>query len=160
MQIRCASKAIIIDHNRVLLNCCRRKNGDVYYDLPGGGQNVYELMEQALVREVKEETGYTVRIVRFAALTEEIYTSPEIQKAYPSYTHRIMHVFMAELVDETPHMATEKDYQMDRSVWVPLEEVAALPAMHPTGLQACFSDIVRSPHPVYMGTRYIHEDEV
>lgn len=65
MPIRCESKAMIIHHGRVLLNCCQHENGDGYYNLPGGGQNVYESMEQALIREVKEETGYTVRLMRF-----------------------------------------------------------------------------------------------
>lgn len=160
MHIRCSSKAIIIHHNRVLLNYCRHENGNAYYDLPGGGQNVYESMEQALIREVREETGYTVCVLRFAAIIEEIHTSPEMQKAFPDYTHRIMHIFMAELADEAPHQATEKDYRMDRSVWVPLEEVAMLPAMNPAGIQARFSDIIHSPQPIYMGTSYIHEDEV
>jgi len=75
MPIRCTSKAIIVRDGRILLNRCRQLNGRIYYDLPGGGQHTYETLEDALIREVREETGYTVRVVRFAGMAEEIYTS-------------------------------------------------------------------------------------
>ena len=61
MAIRCASKAIIIEKGFVLLNRCKGEDGDIYYDLPGGGQKQYESMEQTVIREVKEETGYIDR---------------------------------------------------------------------------------------------------
>ena len=49
MAIRCISKAIILKNGFVLLNKCRREDGNVYYGLPGGGQYVYETLEQAVV---------------------------------------------------------------------------------------------------------------
>lgn len=36
MAIRCASKAIILGNGSVLLNRCKREEGSIYYDLPGG----------------------------------------------------------------------------------------------------------------------------
>ena len=38
MAIRCAIKAIIIKNGAILLNRCKGEDGDIYYDLPGGGQ--------------------------------------------------------------------------------------------------------------------------
>lgn len=73
MSIRNSSKALIISNNKILVNQCRYDNGDVSYDLPGGGQKELESMEEALFREVLKETGYEIRILRFAALAEEIY---------------------------------------------------------------------------------------
>ena len=72
MAIRCAAKALIVRDGCLLLNRCRRGNSDVYYDLPGGGQHPFESMEEAVRREVMEEAGIGVRILRFAALAEEI----------------------------------------------------------------------------------------
>ena len=48
MSIRCASKAVIIHNDSVLLNQCRDEGGRIYYDLPGGGQHVYESLEEAV----------------------------------------------------------------------------------------------------------------
>ena len=83
MSIRSTAKAIVVDHGRVLLNLCRDQWNGEYYTLPGGGQETYETIAQALVRECREETGYTVRPVRFAALCEEICDDPLMREQYP-----------------------------------------------------------------------------
>lgn len=49
MSIRCASKAIILEKGSVLLNRCKRADGSIYYDLPGGGQKIYENLEQEMI---------------------------------------------------------------------------------------------------------------
>ncbi len=54
MAIRNAAKAILIHNDKFLLNKCQSKDIGIYYDLPGGGQNPYETMEQAVLREVLE----------------------------------------------------------------------------------------------------------
>ena len=83
MSIRSAAKAIIIKDDQILLNRCRHKDGSIYYDLPGGGQHKYESLEAAVLREVKEESGFDVTIRRFAALAEEIYTNEKLRAQYP-----------------------------------------------------------------------------
>lgn len=158
MAIRCASKALILNDNCVLLNRCRRENGSVYYDLPGGGQHIYETLEEALIREVKEETGYEVRVIRFAALAEEIYTDADVRQAYPDYTHRIFHIFVAELSSQERKLPTEKDFEMEESVWIPLAEVTELPELCPSGLQPVMSQVLETERPVYLGTEYIMEE--
>lgn len=62
-----ASRAIIIENNKVLV-MYRNKQGSQYYTLVGGRLNDGENEEQALVREVKEETGLDIihaRLVYF-----------------------------------------------------------------------------------------------
>ena len=56
MSIRSTVKAILCKENQILLNRCQMENGEIYYDLPGGGQNPYESLEEALHREILEET--------------------------------------------------------------------------------------------------------
>lgn len=59
--LRCAVYAIFIKDKQVLL--CRRKNTgwmDGYYGLPQGHLDKGESLKEALVREVKEETGIAV----------------------------------------------------------------------------------------------------
>jgi 8-oxo-dGTP diphosphatase len=62
--MRYAARAIIVrneDNNQQILLMRRNKFGKVYYILPGGGVNAGESPDQALYREIKEETGVGIR---------------------------------------------------------------------------------------------------
>lgn len=156
MSIRSTSKAIILNDGKVLLNRCRDANGSIYYDLPGGGQHPYETLEHALIREVQEETGYKVQVQRYAGLAEEIYTSPLMREKYPEYTHRILHLFTAQLTDEARTVESEKDLYMEASVWMPLEE-AEKQEINPYGIAAALRRILQDGECVYLGARLIEE---
>ncbi len=54
-----AARAIIIENNHILV-MHRNKHGSQYFTLVGGRVNDNETTEQALVREVMEETGLQV----------------------------------------------------------------------------------------------------
>ncbi len=79
MAIRNASKALLYENGIILLNCHKTENDRVYYDLPGGGQHQYETMEEAVIREVLEETGYTVEISQSHNVWKEITNSKHIR---------------------------------------------------------------------------------
>jgi 8-oxo-dGTP diphosphatase len=150
MSIRNSAKAIVFHNGEVLLNRCVSDNGDIYYDLPGGGQNQYETMEEALVREVLEETGYDVTCSKLLAVAEEISDNPEWRNSYPDYADRIIHVFLAELISETAHDKTEPDHQQDECLWFPPYE-ADLLNLRPCNLQGHFSKLLCSDNPKYFG---------
>lgn len=159
MAIRCAAKALIVQDGRILLNRCRKSDGSVYYDLPGGGQNAFESMEEAVLREVREETGMSVRVVRFAAMAEEIYTSEALRKKYPDYAHRVMHIFVAEPDGSELELPTVKDWGMERSEWILLHEVQNLPEVRPTAVQHRLMEIISSEAPVWLGTEYVNWEQ-
>lgn len=155
MSIRNTSKALIVKENRVLLNRCRLgKTGEIYYDLPGGGQQLFETMEEAVIREVREETGYTVNVIRFAAVAEEINQSEAVRTQAPDYAHRMAHIFVAEITGNVQIQPAEKDFQQEASVWVSLDEADQLPVF-PIQLRGRISELVQSKTPVYLGTSFV-----
>ncbi|HUB65865.1 MAG TPA: NUDIX domain-containing protein [Candidatus Methylacidiphilales bacterium] len=68
---RTATAAAVFDsQGRMLLH---RRSDNNKWALPGGGIEVGETADQAIVREVKEETGYDVRVIRLIG----IYSNPK-----------------------------------------------------------------------------------
>lgn len=58
-----AARAIVIEGNKVLV-MRRDKSGDQYFTLVGGRVSEGENIEQALVREIREETGLEITSAR------------------------------------------------------------------------------------------------
>ena len=68
---RAAAAAVCFDLQGAILLQRRIDNGN--WALPGGAIEIGETAEQAVVREVKEETGYEAAVVRLIG----IYSAPE-----------------------------------------------------------------------------------
>jgi 8-oxo-dGTP pyrophosphatase MutT (NUDIX family) len=154
MSIRNSAKAILLRDGKVLLSKCRRKTGGIYYDLPGGGQNPFETMEEAVVRECLEETGYLVRPVRLVAIAEEIFTDEHIRRLYPDYAHKIFHIFLAEIADSVQREITESDYDHLESGWYPVSEVSSFPLL-PSAVAERFEEVIRAEAPMVFQARYL-----
>ncbi|QHQ62971.1 NUDIX domain-containing protein [Anaerocolumna sedimenticola] len=154
MAIRSAAKAIILHNGKILVNRCITENNEVYFDLPGGGQNQFETMEDAVIREVLEETGYKVKIVRFIALAEEINDNDELREKYFDYSHRILHIFLVQLISEKAVDITERDWQQVESLWMSLDEIDKV-AFRPRQLTGRITDLICLNHPQYLG--YVRE---
>ena len=138
MSVRSTVKAIILDNGKVLLNrCYDEPNGD-YYSLPGGGQEQYETLYDALVRECLEETGYTVEPLRFAALMEEICDSAFIRETYPEYAHKMLHLFVCRLVTRVVKKPTEKDSSQIACEWVEIGDIARINLLPKAGEDAFY----------------------
>ncbi len=121
MGIRSTAKAIIIKEGKILLNRCKdRKNGD-YYSLPGGGQQKYETLHEAVARECLEETGYTVKPIKFVALCEEICMNAGFREKYPDYAHKMYHIFHCQLENKEMKAPTEKDSMQLGSEWIEVD---------------------------------------
>lgn len=154
MAIRSAAKAVIVHEGKVLLNRCVSRRSGVYFDLPGGGQNQYESMEEAVIREVLEETGYRIRVDGLLALAEEIYDDAQVRNRHPDYAHRILHIFSARLADARRRECTEKDGQQEESVWVRVDEADTL-AFRPALLSGKISSLIAGNHPQYLGCVHV-----
>ncbi len=155
--IRNSAKALLLRDDMLLLNRCLTSSGEEYFDLPGGGQHAYETMEEAVIREVMEETGLIVEPVRFAALCEEIFTDQDMRRKYPEYCHRTLHIFLARVTSNTAGEKTETDFQQTGSVWVTPEEAESMPIV-PLQLRGRVREVLEAAGPVYLGS--VRRDEV
>lgn len=70
-----ASAVVINDKQHILLH---KRSGNHLWSLPGGAMDLGESIEQTIIREVKEETGFDVKVLRCIGL----YTDPKHMIAF------------------------------------------------------------------------------
>ncbi|SDR88890.1 NUDIX hydrolase [Microlunatus soli] len=122
---RVAAYAVIIDADRILLswyNGGPHGHGRPGWSLPGGGVEYDESVEQAIVREAMEETGYRIRLGD--PLTTNSFTdqagSPADPGGKPYKSVRIL--YTASVVDGK--LGTiEVGGTTDRAAWIDLDRV-------------------------------------
>ena len=113
---------IIIQDGKVLLS----PQWDAY-DFPGGGVEKGETLEQALLREVKEETGLTVKKGEIIACEQDFFKNQNYHKGTPY--HSILMYFIC--TNPEGEITTdgfdefEKDY-MKKAEWIDIDKVSTL----------------------------------
>lgn len=80
---RIAVYGLIFDDGRVLL--AHRRDID-WWNLPGGGMEVGETVEEAIRREVREETGLEVQFERLVG----VYSKPQKQEVVLTFRCRVI----------------------------------------------------------------------
>lgn len=147
--IRNAARALIVRHRNILL---LRKEGyadGVRYALPGGGQDLGETLEQALVRECLEEIGTRVQIrdlLHVADTFKPRDTSPA------STRHLVEFLFDCSIpADYTPCNGHHPDKHQVAVVWAGLDKLAGMP-LYPRSLAAFLSRFPDRPDPTYLGS--------
>lgn len=121
--LRLAAYAVIMSDGRILL--CRlsetvpRWKG--YWTLPGGGMEFGEHPEQAMIREVAEETGLAVVAEGILGIDSILDTAGDENR------HGVRILFRARVTGGT--LRAETDGTTDLCAWHRLEEVATLPVV-------------------------------
>lgn len=163
MGIRNSAKAIVLNRSgdKVLLNKSKNSLGDmwetypdgmIYYDLPGGGQNQYETLEEAVKRECLEETGYTLRVDKLAAIYEEITTNEKFREHYEEYAHKIFFVFICRIADEIIQPVTETDLDMIASEWIDIDNIKSI-ELYPEIIKLNIDLVLNTQNPLYLGSK-------
>ena len=159
MAIRNSAKAIIINEGKILLNKNQRTfddelgsrpNDSLFYGLPGGGQNQYETLEEAVVRECLEETGYTVAVKRLAAIYEEVVMNAAFRVKHADYAHKVYFIFVCRLTDAPVREPSEIDYGMLGSEWVGLEKIDDI-QMYPAVVRANLRALLVADSVLHLG---------
>ena len=145
MYIRNSAKALVVSQGKVLLNRCRSRLGE-YYALPGGGQRPGETLEEAVRREVLEETGYTVRPVRLAAVYESIASGRE-----DGANHKLYCIFQCEPEDVPQAAPTETDTCQLGTEWVPIEGIERT-NLFPAAVRAQLQRALAAKDAVFLGS--------
>jgi 8-oxo-dGTP diphosphatase len=122
---RLAAYAVIVDEQERLLLALWNEGGERRWTLPGGGVELSESVEEAAVREVREETGYDVRLGALLAVDTYVLPGSRRHSGSGRPLKAVRVVFAAEIVGgELTH---EVEGSTDEARWVPLTEVSSLP---------------------------------
>jgi len=114
---------IVFDGDRVLLSPQHGKG----YDLPGGGVDMNESFENALIREVKEETGIDVAVKKVLAVRDNYFkvTFREPQETW----HSVMVYYLCEKIGGELSMSNfdehEKSYAQ-LAEWIDLSRLDSI----------------------------------
>ena len=146
--IRNAARALIVRHGKILL---LRKAGYMdgeRYALPGGGQDLGETLEQALVRECHEEIGTQVDIhglVHVADCFKPRDTTP------PTTRHLVEFLFECSIPEDyearNGHLPDKHQVAV---VWVSLEGLVDT-MLYPRALGAYLRELPGRSAPFYLG---------
>jgi 8-oxo-dGTP diphosphatase len=113
---------VVIKENKVLLS---PQFGDKY-DLPGGGVDLGENLEAAVVREVKEETGIDVKVTGSLGVESNLFAAVH---GDGKFYHSIMVYYACEVVGGELSTEGFDDYEKkyaDLAKWVPTDTLASI----------------------------------
>jgi 8-oxo-dGTP diphosphatase len=108
----------IIRHEEHVLLLNMRSTGKLF--LPGGGSEIDERLEEALHREVREETGLEVEIERFVAFKEDFFYYDPSDFAF----HGLMFFYLCKpLTFDLAANDQIEDDEVEAPRWVPINQL-------------------------------------
>ena len=88
-QRRVGAYGIILQKNDLILTEQITKENGIELQLPGGGSNENESLIRALYREVIEETGWGIKVLKKEGIFQRFTYMPE----YKIWAHKICHIY-------------------------------------------------------------------
>lgn len=149
-QIRISAKALIIQDGKMLAVKIR-SGGEEWYIMPGGGQQAEESLQDAVCREVAEETGIRVMPGELAFVIEGIHGED---------FHRVDLVFQCAYIGETENAAQHQDTNQAGYDWLDIGTLNRTP-LYPSRLRRQIMNLYEGrQHRVYLGNEEIGDPEI
>lgn len=124
MEMRVAAYAVIVgDDDRVLLAHWNEGRKSAW-TMPGGGLEAGEDPEHAVRREVREETGFRVRVDELLGIHSRVIPAHRRLTESESPLHTLRIVYRASITGG--RLRHEKNGSTDRADWFTLEQVRGL----------------------------------
>jgi 8-oxo-dGTP pyrophosphatase MutT (NUDIX family) len=146
-QIRPSVKALIIKDGKILVSKIN-DNGDIFYIMPGGGQEPEELLTETVKRECREELGIEI------APKEIVFI---IEGRYGETFHRIDLVFLCEYIKKIENVEIIGDKNQMGNKWLDIKNLMNEP-LYPSKLRKAIIDLYgKKATKVYLGDESMGE---
>ncbi len=123
---RVAAYAVVLSNRGVLLSqASAQTNAAGAWGLPGGGVDPGELPEEALHREVWEETGQRIEVSGLAAVSTRHWVGRAPSGRLEDF-HAVRIIYRATCPEPTESIVLDEGGTTAASAWVPVSEVAGL----------------------------------
>ena len=148
-QIRTSAKAVIIQEGKLL--AIKISDGkEAWYILPGGGQEVEEILPEAAEREVLEETGIEVKCKDLLFVIEGVHGEG---------FHRIDLVFLCEYLGKDKKAILKGDTNQTGFDWLDISQLNKLP-LYPSKLRRPIMNFYEGKeYTKYLGNEEIGDPE-
>jgi 8-oxo-dGTP diphosphatase len=148
--IRNSAKAIIIRDGKLLCTKNLSQFNEIYYLLPGGGQEAGETLTSALQRECQEEIGIRIDVKGLRFVRDYIADHHEFKHIHAGI-HQIEYMFECDLLDEPKIERGHAPDQYQVGVeWVVLEALEKF-RLYPKILKKLIGQDGTLSGPVYLG---------
>jgi 8-oxo-dGTP diphosphatase len=112
---RRAARAVVLNKNKTKISIMDMPNLG-FLSLPGGGIEKNESINDALIREVKEETGCEIKILKELGKIEEKRTHSKL--------HQISYCFLVVATKKGKPQFTEEEIESGtKLIWLPINKV-------------------------------------
>jgi ADP-ribose pyrophosphatase YjhB (NUDIX family) len=117
--VAAVAAVVFDDQDRLLLVRRGKEPGKGLWGIPGGGVELGEQLDEAIKRELREETGLKVKPIDIITVVDRVYRDDDGLIRF----HYIIVEFLCRAGNGVPRASDD----VDRALWVSLEEARTYP---------------------------------